>query len=321
MDITEAFSALQGLGRRRRSYLRAIRSIQAAINEHTGQSQNLCRNVSFNKYLGVIYNETGWSDHNISELPKVSVICPTIRPTLIPRLYSSLICSTIPFELILLSPCEFKTPLPNNCYIIKTTVRPSQCMFIGLHAAKTDYVISAADDFIFGDFAIDKMLKMASESTCALIQTTRIYLSRYFKWKFRPNEGGYSRCYNKHTIYTLGINRKVHHVWDEDLSARFLRAGFRNLECNDAYLYEPKECVNYNNVVSQIKSFHENLNQHSSNCQSVLPLEHLVFMIISHIMRAKSTKSTWRTTPTKEKIPKNMVPFEYTDDILIHNQT
>jgi len=81
--------------------------------------------------------------------PDISIVASAFRPANWMRVYDSIGDNDVAFELIFVGPNEPNYALPDNFRFIKSEVKPTQCVEIGLRNARGEFVMVTADDCEF----------------------------------------------------------------------------------------------------------------------------------------------------------------------------
>lgn len=87
--------------------------------------------------------------------PVISLFCSANRPELWPRLYNSLLCNDISFELVFVGDRLSGFTLPDNFHFIYSEVKPSQCYEIACRCSCGEFIMAIADDLVFSKHALD----------------------------------------------------------------------------------------------------------------------------------------------------------------------
>jgi len=89
--------------------------------------------------------------------PEISLVGSAIRTDLWMRLHESVAYSDVPFEIVLVGHVSPGFTLPANIRHIYSTVKPAQCLEIGIRLAKGRLIMVVEDGNIFRDGTLDRM--------------------------------------------------------------------------------------------------------------------------------------------------------------------
>lgn len=87
--------------------------------------------------------------------PVITLFASANRPELWPRLYNSLLCNDIPFELVFVGNKLSGFTLPDNFHFIYSEVKPSQCYEIACRYSCGEFIMGITDDLVFSEHALD----------------------------------------------------------------------------------------------------------------------------------------------------------------------